>query len=217
MSTTTTKKTSPIRALTGFSTLNDANLVVQADAVIAGMTNNAAYPNPPIAIATFSTGVTTYSNAIAAALDGGKNAKAVREKQKKLVVADLRQLAMYVESNCNDDMPTFTSSGFVAKSKPSPSAPVTAPVIKSVDYGTNSGQILVSIKSVSGAKSYNLRYASIGQGGTPGTWTIVNIGSIKKAITVGSLTPGTTYAFQAQALGAASLSDWSDSTTIMCV
>ena len=241
MSTSKTK-VSPIRAVMGFNAMTDNNLVVFANAVLKALTGNASFPNPTVPLTTFGNDIMAYSNAITAALDGGKNAKAAREKAKKVVVKDLRQLAMYAESNCNDEMAIFTTSGFTARKKPSASGAVEVPTFKSLDYGKHPGQILASIKSVAGAKAYNLRYgpmpptppaaagstpsstpvsagatAGAAPGAAPSSWTILNVANIKKPLPIDNLTSGTLYAFQWQALGMQGLSAWSDSSTIMCV
>ena len=130
------------------------------------MTGNVNFPNPTMDLTLLGTALTIYAALIAAALDGSKSAKSAREKQKKVVVKDLRQLAMYVESNCNDDVAIFTTSGFSAKAKPSASAPVGIPTI-SLDYGAHPGQLLVSIKASAGARSYNVRFAPLA-GTVPG-------------------------------------------------
>ena len=234
-------RVSPIRAVMGFSAMADANLVVLANAVLKALTGNASFPNPTVSLTTFGNDITAYSNAVTAALDGGKNAKSTRERAKKVVVKDLRQLANYVESNCNDEMAIFTTSGFTARAKPSASGPVEVPTFKSLDYGAHPGQILASIKSVPGAKAYNMRYgpmppvppvaagptpsstpasagatAGAGPGVAPSSWTILNVANIKKPIAIDNLTSGTLYAFQVQGLGMKGLSAWSDSSTIMC-
>src|SRR5437016_14215751 len=202
-------KTSPIRVVMGFGSMADANLVVLANGVLKALTGNASFPNPTVSLTTFGNDITAYSNAVTAALDGGKNAKAAREKANKVVVKDLRQLANYVESNCNDEMAIFTTSGFTARAKPSASGPVVVPMFKSLDYGAHPGQILASIKSVPGAKAYNMRYgpmppvppvaagptlsstpasagatAGAGPGATPSSWTILNVANIKLALRV---------------------------------
>jgi hypothetical protein len=225
----------------GFSAMTDANLVVLANGVLKGLTGNASFPNPTVSLTTFGNDITAYSNDITAALDGGKNAKAAREKAKKAVVKDLKQLANYAENNCNDEMAIFTTSGFTARAKPSPSGPVTVPTFKSLDYGARPGEILAWIKSVPGAKSYNMRYgpmpptppaavgstpgstpasaaatAGAGPGAAPSSWTVLNVANIKKPLPINNLTSGTLYAFQLQALGMQGLSAWSDSSTIMC-
>jgi len=238
---TTTTKVSSIHAIMGFDAMIDNNLVVTASGVLKGFTGNASFPAPTVSLTTFGNDITTYSNAITAALDGGKNAKAASKKAKKVVVNDLKLLAIYAETTSNDDMAIFTTSGFTARAKPSASGPVAVPTFKSLDYGLHPGEILVSVKSVPGAKSYNLRYgpmpptppASAGStpsstpasaaataGATPGatatSWSILNVATIKKAIAIDNLTSGTLYAVQVQALGTQGLSAWSDSSTIMC-
>ena len=103
----------------------------------------------------------------------------------------------------NDDPVIFAASGFTAKptGKSAPQ-PVAVPSFRSLDYGANSGQIAVAVKSVVGGKSYFIRYAVM-NGTTPGPWTTVPAASIQKAITISGLTPQTVYGFQVQALGVA--------------
>jgi hypothetical protein len=234
-------KVSPIRAVMGFLAMADASLMVLANAVLKALTGNASFPNPAVLLTTFGNDITVYSNAVTAALDGGKNAKSAREKAKKVVAKDLKQLAQYVENNCNDEMAIFTTSGFTARKKPTASGPVAVPTFKSLDYGAHPGEILVSIKSVTGAKSYNMRFgampptppvaagstpsstpasagatAGAAPGAAPSSWTILNVANIKTPIPIDNLTSGTLYAVQVQALGMKGLSAWSDSSTIMC-
>jgi hypothetical protein len=191
--------------------------VTFATAVIKGLTGNTAFPNPTIDLTAFGTAVTTYSNAIAAALDGGKNAIAIRDKERKLVIQDLKSLVVYVENNCNDDPATLTSSGFTVRTPVKTAGqPVAPPAIKNLDYGGNSGQITITLKKVPGAKVYFARYAPM-TGGSPGSWTNLAIPNVNVKTTISGLTPGTIYAFETQSLGSVGYSDWSDSTTIMCI
>ena len=85
---------------------------------------------------------------------------------------------------------------------------------RSLDFGMYSGQVVVAVKSVSGAKSYFIRYAVM-NGTTPGPWTTVPAATIRKPITVSGLTPITMYGFQVQALGVLGYSDWSTTETIV--
>jgi hypothetical protein len=197
--------------------MSDGDLAAQATVVGKNMPGNPAFTTPPVDLAQFNTRVSSFIAAsAAAALDKGNNAKALRDQQRKLVIQDLHLLAIYVQNNCKDDTQVFVSSGFQAKSntKQAPQ-PAAAPVIRKVDYGPVSGQLLVFIKSVRGARTYYLRHAPV-TNGTPGTWTQLTITNVRNATVVGNLTPGTTYAFEAQALGPLGYSDWSDSSTCMC-
>ena len=93
--------------------------------------------------------------------------------------------------------------------------PVAVPSFRSLDFGMNSGQVVVAVKSVAGAKSYFIRYAVM-NGTTPGSWTTIPAATIRKPITVSGLTPITMYGFQVQALGVLGYSDWSTTETIVC-
>ena len=212
-----TKSTKAVHAVTNFSSLLDSVLVTLALAVIKGLTGNAAFPNPTVDLTAFGNTVATFSAAIAAALDGGKNAKAIRDKQRKLVIRDLKSLALYVENNCNEDPAILTTSGFSLKTPVKTAGqPVAPPAFKTLDYGANSGQITVTLKKVTGAKACFLRYSAM-TAGLPGTWIEVPVPKVNVKTVISGLTPGVTYAFQARSLGSLGYSDWSDSTTIMCV
>jgi hypothetical protein len=171
----------------------------------------------PIDPAALDASANTLSEAVLAAMDGGKTAKAVVRKQRKLVIQDLNLLAVYVQNVSNDDRAIFAVSGFTAKStSKSAPQPVGAPTFRSLDYGVNSGQIVVSVKAQAGAKSYFVRYAMMA-GATPGAWTTIPAASIRKPFTISGLTPTTIYGFQVQALGVLGYSDWSAIMTIICI
>jgi len=186
--------------------------------IAKGVGGNPVYfPNPPIDPAVLDASANTLSEAVLAAMDGGKTAKAVVKKQHKLIVQDLNLLAVFVQDVSNDDPVIFAASGFTAKptGKSAPQ-PVAAPTFRSIDYGVNSGQIVASVKAVAGGKSYFIRYAVM-NGATPGPWTTVPAASIQRPITISGLTPTTIYGFQVQALGVLGYSDWSTTETIVCI
>ena len=90
--------------------------------------------------------------------------------------------------------------------------------IRSLDHGSNSGEIAVRLKAVANASSYELRYAAVGvdNGGTALTWTTEAVTGVKTPVTLTGLRPVTTDAFQVRSLGKSGYSDWSDSATLMC-
>jgi len=214
--TTTTTKAKVIKAETAFSTMSDADLSIRFGAVITGLTNNPSFPDLPVSLTTLGALGTSYTAAIQAALDGGTNAKAVCQKDRKAVITNLKLLAIYVQDNSNGDMAVFTSSGFQAQQPVSAKGqPSAVPAFRTLDYGTSSGQLTVTLKKAFNAGSYVIRYAPM-TNGTPGAWTTVATLASGKKITISGLTPGTTYAFQAQSLGPTGYSDWSSTETIMC-
>ena len=215
---TTTKKPVSLKAVTGFGKLDPTVLVNTAHLVATGIGGHPQYfGNPPVAPEALDASATTLYNAILSAMDGGKNAKVVRNKQRKLVIQDLNLLAVYVQNVSNDDPAIFAASGFTPKptGKSAPQ-PVAAPTFRSIDYGVNSGQIVASVRAVAGGKSYFIRYAVM-NGATPGPWTTIPAASIQRPITISGLTPTTIYGFQVQALGVLGYSDWSTTETIVCI
>jgi hypothetical protein len=183
-----------------------------------GLDGNAAYANPPIPIASFKTAIDAYSASMAAAADGSQKAIADRTKKRDELVIMLRLLGHYVEAACNRDMATFLTSGFQpAASTRTPPQALPVPTITKVDQG-NAGQLLVSIKPVTKARNYDIRYAAMtGTPVAPGPWTTVTAPSAKQATAIGNLTAGTTYTFQARAYGKLGYTDWSDSVMRMCI
>ena len=137
-----------------------------------------------------------YSAALTAALDGGAKATAQRNAAAETLCRMLRQLAHYVEANCNDDLTTFLSSGFPHASAARTKALPLSESIRKIAFGPSAGQALVTVVKVPSAVSYELRWAAVGAGGSPGEWTNHPVPSTRPA-TLSGLTPGTTYAFQA--------------------
>ena len=213
---TTTVNTKSIKAVLGFTKVTDDALVTFVNAVHDGMNGNPAYPAPPVDMATFEAAIVSLTSLVAAAADGGKKAITLKDKQRAATIKIVLQLGHYVEIACNDDMATFTSSGFVAVSTTrTPPQPLPIPTLKTVNQG-NTGQMLVAPQAVSGALSYDVRYAPVVAGATPTTFTTVTLTS-SKAAPINGLTPGTVYTFQIRALGRLGYTDWSDAVNRMCI
>jgi hypothetical protein len=114
--TTTTKKPASLKAVTGFGKLDSNALANMAHHIAKGVGGNPVYfPNPPIDPAALDASAKTLSEAVLAAMEGGKTAKAVVQKQRKLIIQDLNLLAVFVQNASNDDPVIFAASGFTAK------------------------------------------------------------------------------------------------------
>jgi len=198
--------------------MSDGDLIQRLNAVHDGLLNNPAYPNPSVDLAAFKTAIDAYTAAVAAALEGGKSALALRDKRRADVVAMLRSLGHFVEGASKNDMTTFLSSGFVAATtgRRNPSVPVDVPSINRVDQGST-GQLLVTIQPVANARHYQLRYALDPAAGTQPGWTTIDLPSTQPAITINKLTRGASYTFQVRAYGKLGYSDWSAPAERMCI
>ena len=174
-----------IKAALDFSKVLPEQLLAQGFAVLNGLIGNANFTNVPVDLALLKTALDAYSVAIAEARDGSKKAIALRNRQGEEVIRMLRALASYVELHCKDDTNAFLSSGFQPRSGTrKPAQPLAQPVILNIDQGT-SGELLVSIKAVRKAKTYELHFGPVGDSGaTPTAWLTQTVGNARSAISI---------------------------------
>jgi len=214
---TTSNTPKPIHAVVGLTKMTDGIVTPLLDASLQGLlANPKIYTKPPVDLNDYANDITAYKGAIAAALDGSKTAVAQKNKLRNAAIQDYKLLARYVEKISNGDMATFLLSGFQPKSVTKNVTPPASDAIRKVVPGKTSGNIDVTLMRQRGAKSYNLRYSPVPPGGTPASWVTVPVAGVRPPTTISGLTPGTTYAFQVQALTKDGHSDWSDSVTLMC-
>jgi len=206
-----------IKPQLGVETMTDNDLLARLNAIHDGMFNNPAYPIPPVDMPSFKAAIESYTAANTAALDGGKNAIAERNKRRADAVILMRLLGHYVEIACKGDTKAFVSSGFlaVASRRRLADRPIAVPSFVKIDQGST-GQLLVSIHSAK-ARSYELRYAVVPAAGANTTWITVTVPNSKPAVPVNNLTPGTTYSFQVRAFGKQGFTEWSSAVERMTI
>ena len=141
---------------------------------------------------------------------------AEKNKQREIVVKMVRLLGRYVEFTSNSDMAVFQTSGFQAASTTKTTSEPLSEKIRKIDHGANSGQILVWVRTVPKASSYEIRYAAANSP-TPTQWSSIGVPKVKTPATITGLTPGTTYNFQARALTKDGYTDWSDPISFICI
>ena len=212
-----TTKVKKIKALLGFHGTADTDLLKRLNTAHDGMNGNPAFPTPPVDMPTFKSGIDSLTVLVSEAEDGGKKAISAKNKQRELMIKQYTLLGHYVEATCNDDPATFNTGGFVAapigRVPPQPLPPAS---IDWIDRGPVAGDVVVKVKSLPKAISYDLHYGVVTNPGTlPASWTTLNLPGSKK-VTISNLTPGTNYAFQVRALGRLGYTDWSDPMTFIC-
>ena len=209
-------KVPKLRPVEGYARMTVDEVVNRASAAYTGLNGNPNFTNLPVAAADLKAQIDTVTALKAQAVDGSKKIIAEIKKQVRVLIKMMRALGRYVELNCKDDEPTFRSSGFelVSTTKTAPAA--LTEKIRSVAHGTVSGEIVLKLKAVAKAGSYDLRFGPSANGGLPTNWTTKSTTSVKAPIILDGLTPGTIYAFEARALVGDKFTDWSDPVTFMC-
>jgi hypothetical protein len=208
--------TRQIKAKLGLHGVSDTDAATAFMTSYQGLLNNSKFPNPPVDLATYKSGIDQFSALIIDAEDGGKKAISAKDKQRPVVIKMYTQLGHYVEAACNDDLATFITSGFTQQAPKIRTAaqPLTEAKFRWIDRGANSGDVVVLPEKQTGAVAYDVRYALEGAGGVLGPSTIVTVTTAKK-VTISGLTPAGIYQFQIRALGVLGYTDWMDTKTFV--
>ena len=205
-----------IKTKLGLHKVSDTDTVKALMASYQGLLNNPKFPNLPVDLATYKSGIDLFSALIIDAEDGGKKAISAKDKQRVVVIKMYTLLGHYVEIACNDDLATFNTSGFtqVAPKVKTAPQPLTEAKFSSIDRGANSGDVVVQPERQTGAVAFDVRYALQGAGGVLGPWTTVTVTKAKK-VTISGLTLAGIYHFQIRALGVLGYTDWMDPKTFV--
>ena len=184
----------------------DAQLLVSTNTIITSMTGNANYPKPAPTLAQVTVALAGFSDAIAAAADGGMTLTTLKNDQRAILAGLLRLLASYVHVTCNGDLAILQSSGFpIQKPVRQPVGILPAPVGLALSRGGRSGDLDAKATPVPGASTYNWRLSL-----TSKPEAILRYEqSIGASITFPGLTPTADYTVILNAVGTAGPSDWS--------
>lgn len=121
------------------------------------------------------------------------------------------KIASYVQGIANHSPDVLLTSGFYANSTNRAESPLTPPLIADLENLATT-KLLVRLKPVTNARSYNMQTNTNGNG----TWTDAGIYTQARRIVLGNLAPGTTYNIRARAIGGSTgSSDWSAPVSLM--
>ena len=202
-----------VKPAIGFLTTDsDAQLVTDSQTIVNSMTNNPAYATPSPALASVTTAINDFSVAVSNAADGGTTLTAIKNAKRQALLGILRHLASYVHVACNGNMAVLLSSGFpTQKQNRTPVGILPAPVPPFLQLGGRSGDLVASVTPIPNCSAYTWRLALAS---APATY-LQTVPTTAASITFSGLTPGETYAVDANAFGAAGTGDWSDTSELM--
>src|SRR5882762_698398 len=157
------------------------------------MTVNATFPTPPVTLVNLETARNDFEQKIANAASGGPPDTAAKNDARANLLGMLRQIAAYVQINCNNDMATLLSSGFQAMSTNRAQSPLDKPTELVIDNGA-SGQLVARVKPVKNTSLYEGRIK-----GQTGDWLPSVFTGDSQHIEFNGLTPGQNYTVQVRA------------------
>jgi hypothetical protein len=187
-----------------------ADLIVMAQRIVAAMTNNSNFPNPPKALTDVTQDIQSLSLAQQSALGRGKGAAQARNLARRLVISDLRQLQSYVQvvadaaGSIQAAEVIITSAAMnVRKTAARTKAPLDA------RHGGVSGAVLLIAKALADRASYQWSWSSDGK-----SW--VSLPTTLQARTmVSGLTAGTVYYFRVRGVLKTGETDWSQTVALL--
>ena len=193
---------------------SDAVLITTTGGILTGMTGNVHYPTTAPTLPVMQTALDEFITSVSDAANGGVTLTSIKNDKRAVLVALLRQLANYVQANCKDDMTVLLSSGFpIQKPQRSPVGVLPAPGNLTVTLGARSGELNASAPPIPGAAIFNWRLTT-----AAAPSVIVQSAQTTAASNIfDSLTPGVVYNVEANAVGSAGPSDWSDPVPQMVV
>jgi hypothetical protein len=198
------------RTSRSFTRSTDTDLGRFTGGVIVGFTANPVYPDPPVATTALGTLKDTFDDLIVKASRGGSLATAQKNTGRALLLDALNKDASYVDINCNDDLATLLTSGYLAASTNRAQRMLNPPQILAVE-NPQSGQLKPRVSADSSTRSYVGRIKPLGGEYGPA----ISFASSRKILFDG-LTAGVSYVFQLMAIGGSTgQSDWSDPGTGM--
>ena len=161
-----------------------------------------------------TTALDDFTTSLANAAGGGITLTAIKNDKRTALVVLLRELASYVQVACKGDLTILLSSNFpIQKPVRNPIGVLPAPVNVTLSLGALSGELDAVMPPVFGAAIYNWRVATAAQPGM----VLQTAQTTAASNTFAGLTPGVTYNVEANAVGAAGPSDWSDPASQMAV
>jgi hypothetical protein len=201
------------RVALSFARLPDSDLDEFTSNVITCLTSNAGFPTPTVKPADLTKLQSTFTDAIVAAAQGGKQATAAKNEARESLLDAMRKNAAYVQGIASHDLPLLLSSGYEATSTNRAQGQLDIPTIVGINNDATT-QLTVRMQPVDNARSYQVR-ASTGNNGSTVSLPTVDSTQARRVI-LPNLTPGATYTVQARAVGGTTgYSDWSDPVSHM--
>lgn len=193
----------------GITAITPTALVEKGRNHVTMLTGNAAFPTPTPTTAALGTACTTLDDANQAYdFNRGKAEKETRDAAFVALKDMVRELAGYVQANCNNDKELIISAGFDVRRAPSPVGPLPAVADLRAVVTPFPGRLDLRWRGVRSRLYYGVEMTDTDPLNPAGWAPLVNTG--KNRYTVEGLTSNTVYSFRVTThgpLGASPVSD----------
>src|SRR5581483_186157 len=145
-----------VRVSLAFAQLPDAELAAFAENIIDSLTGNPTYPTPAVSIANLTTVLTAFTDALAAAAQGGPMQTAAKNAARETLLSQLRLEANYVQGIAGDNLAELLSSGFQSINTNRAQSPLDKPMVVGID-NEMSTQLVLRLQPVNNARAYEVQ------------------------------------------------------------
>jgi hypothetical protein len=194
------------RILFRFRRYADVLLLIFSKTVLQNLTGNIFYPTISPTLQIFSETIQAYEAALTAAKEGGKGNIAAKNVRKQELV-DLLDALAFDLMKTNNSLEALSTTAFPLSKDPQPLPPLGVPLISKIEGGESTGQLVVTVHALKGARTYMYEY-------TPepltadSVWASQNSTSIKGVIS--GLVSGKKYWCRVAAFGSGDQAEVSD-------
>ena len=197
-----------------FALMSDTKLDTCAERVAIKMANNPYFISIAPQVTDFVVLAGDFRSKLAGAASRDAQKVASKNASKKEVIAQLKQLAFYVQAIAaglpeEEAVQCILSSGFEVRKAQGAAEIPSVPANIKVTSGKISGTLNISFSRSDFATHYNLRYCEQGT-----EWNEPIEVKTKHSIT--GLTPAVYYEFQVRAIGSKGTGNWSQTITKLC-
>ena len=200
------------RVSLSFAKYSVSHLITFLRNLITMITANPAYPTPTPTLAAFTAAVDDLQAKTQSAMNRGRTEVTARRAALRATLTLAKQLASYVQTNCNSDLGTLQSSGFNAIRSRSPSVVPATPGNPRLEYNGISGTLIFKFGGDSNSRNFSVQHSE----NPVGPWTDHGL-STSTRVRLEELTPGKTYWARSRANGSAGSSDWTVPTSKMAI
>lgn len=181
--------------------------------VVTALTNHTSFPTPIPSLADITAALNNLEKALGevqAARSEVSTKVVIQDNAEALVNQLLTQIGGYVESVAGKDDQLIASAGLETKATPTAPTVPSSPQALSATAGEHEGEILLSWKSVSNARSYTIEFST--DPAESASWVHVGIAASAHK-TINNLKSGTRYWFRIAAINTVGHSGWSEQAT----
>ena len=189
----------------GTNSYSDASLAIKANLILVRLSNNPYFLDAEPYLTAISEANVAYKQALTQQASMGKEGTLIKRNCRTALETALRQGAAYVQLTSGGEDTKIITSGYDVRRKPSPIGPLAKPVLQ-IRPGVNSGTLDLTCTPLSGARSYEFRYALIPVDDDT-MWHVMN--STKATLHLTGLLSGREYVFNAAGVGSSSERVWS--------